>query len=177
MKILAFGASNSSQSINQKLALYIASQFENSEVEKLDLNDYEMAIYSIDKEINTGIPSQANDFARKIDNADLVIISLAEYNGTYSVGFKNIFDWVSRIPNRKAFNNKRLFLAATSPGERGASTVLESAKIVFPFHGGDVVADFSLPFFDRNFVENEGILDETKKQELAEKIEQVKELF
>lgn len=177
MKILAFGASNYSQSINQKLALYIASQFKNSEVETLDLNDYEMPIYSIDREIETGIPSIANDFTRKIDNADLVIISLAEYNGTYSVAFKNIFDWISRIPNRKAFNNKKIFLAATSPGKRGASTVLESAKIVFPFQGGDIVADYSLPFFDRNFIEKEGILDEAKKEELAEKVAQVAELF
>lgn len=176
MKILAFGASNHSNSINQKLALHIANQFENQEIETLNLNDYEMPIYSIDREINSGIPSEATAFAEKIDNADLIIISLAEYNGTYSVAFKNIFDWISRIPNRQAFNGKKIFLAATSPGERGGLTVLEGAKIVFPFHGGNIIADFSLPNFGENFDDEKGILNEEKKQELADKINQIKSL-
>lgn len=174
MKILAFGASNHSQSINQKLAIYIAQQFGSQDIEILNLNDYEMPIYSIDREIESGVPSLALDFATKMDNADLIVISLAEYNGTYSVAFKNIFDWVSRIPNRKAFNDKKLFLAATSPGERGGQTVLEAAKMIFPFHSGNVIADFSLPNFGQNFDDEKGIINEDKKQELMKKIEELR---
>lgn len=177
MKIIAFAASNHSNSINKKLVTHIAQQFNENEVEILDLNDYEMPIYSIDREIANGIPNLALNFANKIDEADLVLISLAEYNGSYSVAFKNIFDWISRIPHRKAFNDKKIFLSATSPGARGGLSVLEAAKTAFPFYGGNIIADFSLPLFGENFTENEGIINEEKKQELKEKIERTKELF
>lgn len=176
MKILAFGASNHSNSINKQLATYIANQFQ-GDIDFIDLNNYEMPIYSIDKEIKSGIPSLAIDFAQKIDQSDLVIISLAEYNGSYSTIFKNIFDWISRVPNRTAFGDKKYFLAATSPEPRGGQTVLEAAKTSFPFYGANIVADFSLPLFGQNFDEKNGILDEEKKQELNAKIEKTKELF
>nr|WP_305814469.1 hypothetical protein [Photobacterium leiognathi] len=38
------------QSINRALVTYAASQVNADEVEILDLNDFEMAIYSIDRE-------------------------------------------------------------------------------------------------------------------------------
>lgn len=177
MKILAFGASNYSQSINKKLASYIAHQFEENEIEILDLNDYEMPIYGIDRELNEGIPSQAMEFAKKMDEADLIIISLAEYNGSYSVAFKNVLDWVSRVPSRKTFNDKNIFLASTAPGERGGLTVLEVAKITFPYHRGNIVETFSLPFFGSNFDDEIGITDEEKREELAKKIQHIKTHF
>lgn len=43
-KLLAFGASNSSDSINKQLAKYSSKQFKNVNIELLDLNDYEMPI-------------------------------------------------------------------------------------------------------------------------------------
>lgn len=176
MKILAFGATNHSNSINQILAIYIASQFE-GKIETLDLNNYEMPIYSIDREDINGIPDLAVDFAQKIDQADLLVISLAEYNGSYSAAFKNIFEWISRVPNRKAFGEKNIFLAATSPGSRGGLTVLESAKTSFPYFGGNIVAEFLLPSFGENFNNEQGILNEELKQELNTKIRKVKECF
>ena len=174
MKILAFAASNHSNSINKQLVTHITNQFQECEVEVLDLNNYEMPIYGIDKEVQSGVPSLALDFASKIDGADLIVISLAEYNGTYSVAFKNIFDWLSRVQNRKTFGDKNIFLAATSPGERGGLTVLESAQATFPYHGGNVIETFSLPFFGNNFNAEQGILDEGKKDELRTKIEKIK---
>ena len=49
-KIVAFGASSSSRSINHQLAQWVADQLEDVEVSLLDLNDYEMPIYSTDRE-------------------------------------------------------------------------------------------------------------------------------
>ena len=49
-KIIAFGASSSKSSINKQLATFAANQFQNVSVEILDLNDYEMPIFSVDKE-------------------------------------------------------------------------------------------------------------------------------
>lgn len=126
MKILAFGASNSRESINKILAEYTAKQFENAEVELLDLNDYEMPIFSVDREKHDGIPTLALRFAEKIDASDLLIISFAEHNSTYTTAFKNIFDWISRIKDRKHFGEKPVFVLATAPVEAGKMLLLIS---------------------------------------------------
>lgn len=169
-KLLVFGASNSSKSINKKLATYAASLFKNYEAEILDLNDYEMPIYKMDREVADGIPALAHDFAAKIDSADLILISLAENNGAYSTAFKNIYDWVSRIKTRKTFGDKNMILLATSPGPRGGATILEIAAARFPRDGAKVVATFSLPNFEKNFSNENKISDESINNSLIELI-------
>lgn len=178
MKILAFAGSNSSTSINKQLVTYVSKFFENHDVEILDLNDFEMPIYSSDREKESGIPKLAYDFAEKIDVADFLLLSLAEHNGAYSSAFKNLFDWVSRIPARKPFGEKPMFLMATSPGKRGGGSVLEIASKRFPFDGATLVETFSLPFFYEFFDAEKGILDQEKSKELEDKIEKIKgEIF
>lgn len=171
-KIIAFGASSSKTSINKQLAVYTANQFENASIEVLDLNDYEMPIFSIDKESTTGIPQLANDFYAKLGTSDLIIISFAEHNGAYSAAFKNIFDWISRI-NSKTFQEKPMLLLSTSPGPRGGATVLEIAKNRFPFQGGVVKGSFSLPSFNANFDDEKGIIDTDLKNQLLEIVNSV----
>lgn len=166
-KIIAFGASSSKNSINKQLASYTAYLFENSEIEILDLNDFELPLFSIDKEKETGIPQLATDFYTKLGTADLIIISFAEHNGAYSTAFKNIFDWISRI-NGKTFQEKSMLLMATSPGARGGSTVLEMASNRFPFQGGIVKGTFSLPSFNDNFDSEKGITNPELKNQLLE---------
>lgn len=177
MKTLAFAGSNSSTSINKQLVTYVSTFLEESEVEFLDLNDYEMPIYSSDREKNSGIPKSAYDFAEKIDSSDFILLSLAEHNGAYSVAFKNIFDWVSRIPGRSTLGDKPMFLMATSPGKMGGSTVLSIAEKRFPFNGGNIVATFSLAFFYENFDAQKGITAPEKASELAHKIEKIKKEY
>lgn len=150
MKIIAFGGSPSKNSINKKLATYAASLFENAEVEILDLNDYEMPLFSVDKEAIIGQHPLAQAFLDKIATADLLVVSLAENNGNYSAAFKNLYDWCSRI-NGKVFQEKTMLLMATSPGGRGGASVLEIAKNAFPRYGAIVKATFSLPSFNDNF--------------------------
>ena len=96
-KILAFGASSSVNSINKIFANYSSKQIPKSRTNLLDLNDFEMPIFSIDKQKDTGIPEAAIDFKKHISNSDAVIISFAEHNGSYTSAFKNILDWTSRI--------------------------------------------------------------------------------
>lgn len=171
-KIIAFGASSSKNSINKQLANYVANQFQNTNVDLLDLNDYEMPLYSVDKEKNQGIPELAKAFFAKLGNADLILISFAEHNGAYSTAFKNIFDWISRIDGN-TFQGKQMLLLATSPGPRGGSTVLEIAKNRFPFQGGIVKGSFSLPNFNNNFDAEKGITNLEFKNQLTEIIESI----
>lgn len=177
MKILGFAGSNSSASINKKLVKHVASFFAGHDIEILDLNDYEMPIYKMDREKENGIPQLAFDFAQKIDASDLLIVSLAENNGAYSAAFKNIFDWVSRIPIRKAFGDIPMLLMATSPGPRGGASVLEIAKGRMPRSGGIVLETFSLPNFYENFDVAKGITNGEFRLQLESKIETVKAHF
>lgn len=150
MKIIAFGASPSIKSINKKLATYAASLFENADVEVLDLNDFEMPLFSVDREAEIGQHPIAQQFLDKIATADMLVVSMAENNGNYSAAFKNTFDWASRI-NVKVFQEKPMLLMATSPGGRGGASVLGIAQNLFPRYGGNIKASFSLPSFNDNF--------------------------
>ncbi len=156
-KIVAFGASSSKNSINKRLAHFAASQISGAEVNLLDLNDYEMPIYSIDKEKDSGIPQLAVEFKQHLQDSDGIIISFAEHNGAYTAAFKNIMDWISRI-DKDPWAGKPMFLLATSPGARGGRTVLEIAVNKFKFMNSNEINHFSLPSFNENFGE-EGIKD------------------
>ncbi len=171
-KIIAFGGSSSKNSINKQLAVYAANQFSNAEVEVIDLNDYEMPVFSVDKEKEQGIHSLAHDFYAKIGSADFIVLSLAEHNGAYSSAFKNTLDWASRI-NNKTFQQKPMLLLATSPGARGGGTVLEIATKRFPFQGADLKGSFSLPSFNDNFDAEKGITDEELKKNLFKIIDSI----
>ncbi len=163
-KIIAFAGSNSKKSINKQLATYVANQVDDVQIDILDLNDHELPLYGMDLENDQGIPQEAVKLLDQIKESDGIVLSLAEHNGAYSTAFKNVFDWMSRIDG-KLWSNVPMLLMATSPGGRGGATVLEIAKGRFPFMGGNIVADFSLPSFFDNFTEN-GIKDE----ELANKL-------
>lgn len=175
MNILAFAATNSSTSINLQLVKSVTNQLEDHNIQLLDINDYEMPIYSQDRN-NAGVPQQALDFNEAIKNADAIIIGLAEHNGTFSTAFKNIFDWGSRV-EKSFFQNKPMMLLSTSPGPRGGQSVMESASSIFPYFGGNIKAQFSLPSFQDNF--SNGIITTNElAEQLNEKINTFKtELF
>ena len=144
MKIIAFAATNHRKSINRELVEYAASLFKKCQVEILDLNDYELPLYGQDKEDEIGHPQLAKDFLAKIASCDGIIISFAEHNGSYTVAYKNIFDWCSRI-EPKVFQNKSMVLLATSPGPGGGSNVLAAAVQSAPHFNGVVKARLSIP--------------------------------
>lgn len=170
MKIIAFGASPSKNSINKKLAAYAADLFENAEVEVLDLNDFQMPLFSIDVEKEIGKHALAQAFLDKIATATILVVSLAENNGNYSAAFKNVFDWCTRI-RKDVFQDKPMLLMATSTGAKGGASVLGIAKNAFPFYGGNVKATFSLPSFDTNFdIEKGGISNIELRKELQKLI-------
>lgn len=151
MAILAFAASSSKKSINKQLLTYISNELlPEKAVEILDLNDYELPLFSIDKEEELGHPELAKTFLSKITHSDGIIISFAEHNGSYSAAYKNLFDWCSRI-NPKVFQKKTMVLLSTSPGARGGASVLAAAVKSVPFFDGDVKGSLSIANFYEQF--------------------------
>jgi len=174
-KILAFGASSSKKSINKKLAAYTASLVEDAEVTVLDLNDFEMPLYSVDKHEELGeLPEPAIRFKKHLADSDGVIISFAEHNGTYTTAFKNIFDWASKV-ERNMWLDKPMILLATSPGARGGITGLEIAVERFAFMNAKVVGHLAMPSFFDNFEEGIGVTDEGYRKELSNRVKQLED--
>ncbi|MCB1616999.1 MAG: NAD(P)H-dependent oxidoreductase [Pseudomonadales bacterium] len=157
MKILSFAASNSRRSINRMLLEYASRYVSECKIEYLDLNDYEMPVYSIDREQESGIPEKATRFLQKIQGSDGLLVSFAEHNGMYTAAFKNILDWSSRI-NTKIYQNKPIVMLATSPGKGGANSVLSIAKNSAQFFDGIVVGSLSVPQFNENFDSEQGVM-------------------
>ncbi|PCJ25724.1 MAG: NADPH-dependent FMN reductase [SAR86 cluster bacterium] len=171
MNVLAFAASNSTHSINRTLASYAANLIEGANVEMLDINDYEMPIFSDVREAELGQPEQAKAFYRKISKADALVISFAEHNGTYTAAYKNLFDWTSRIDG-KVFQHKPAVFLSTSPGPGGAASVLASAVNSAPYFAADLKANVSVPSFHENFdLQANEISNHEIRQELREAIQ------
>ena len=167
-KIITIAGSNSQKSINKSLLSHTISLIENVEIISIDLNDYVLPIYGVDFEAENGIPIAVKRLDELFKTADGFIVSLAEHNGSYAAVFKNTIDWLSRV-NMKIWREKPMLLMATSPGDRGGATVLQSASAYFPFMGANIIDTFSLPSFYENFNNGE-INDESLKEDIHSKI-------
>lgn len=173
MKILAVPATNSLNGINRQLLGHAARLLDggfvaDAEVELVDINDYEMPIYSPARE-EQGIPDLAHAFRDKIGAADAVIISFAEHNGSYSAAWKNLYDWVSRI-DKSVYQGRTVALFAASPGGRGGAGVLGAATASAPFFGAKLVGSLGLGNFHTNFDVEKGELTNPELRAEFEKV-------
>jgi len=160
--ILTIGGSSSKNSINKKLAEYAGSLLKNVEVVNIDLNDFEMPLFSVDVEAEKGYSKATTDLNEIFGKTDGFIISLAEHNGAYSTAFKNTLDWLSRIEG-KVWRNKPMLLLSASPGIRGGKSVLDIALGKFPFMGANIIGNMPFPLYAENFKEGEIVNAELKK--------------
>lgn len=79
-KVLAFAASNSLNSIKNMLGLIAANDFKEeviptADISTIDINDFEMPVYIIDRENESSIPQEAKAFYKAIGDADTLLIS------------------------------------------------------------------------------------------------------
>ena len=172
-RIITLGGSSSQASINKRLAEYAGSLVDNVEVVNLDLNEFELPLYSIDEEKANGFNDDLKKLDRTIEEADGIILSLAEHNGAYTAAFKNAFDWLSRIES-KTWRNKPMMLLSTSPGARGGKSVMTMALDRFPRHDGNIVFSLSVPNFGDNFKNGE-LINSELNSELKKGIAELKE--
>ena len=160
-KILAFAGSNSSTSINHALLQFVASEIPEHTVKILKISTYKIPVYSEDDEKKNGFPGMILGLQQEISEADALLVSVNEHNGSISAFFKNIIDWLSRL-NRNFLENKKILLISTSPGRRGGIAALTYMKSVVPRFGGEVLESFSFPSFYANFsMEENLVIDET----------------
>lgn len=163
--IVTIGGSTSKNSINKILAEYTGRLVKKVNIINVDLNDFQIPLFSVDVEKEQGFPKGITDLNEIINKADGFIISLAEHNGAYSAAFKNVFDWLSIIEG-KVWRDKPMLLLSTSPGARGGESVLKIALNRFPYMGGNIIGSMPFPLFFENFKEGKIINDDLKEKHL-----------
>ncbi|MCG3743446.1 NAD(P)H-dependent oxidoreductase [Vibrio cincinnatiensis] len=169
MKVIAFGASTSSTSINKALATYAAGLIDGADVQVLDISQYSVPMFSEDVEKEIGQAEGAQAFLNDLAQADAFVISFAEHNGHHPAAYKNLFDWATRI-DRNVFKDKPAVYLAASPGPGGAKSVLAAAIGSAPFFGGNVKASLSIASFYDNFDQE---LGKVTNPELAAQVQEV----
>lgn len=132
----------------------MANRIQGHEVKVQDFTQYELPMYSADREKEKGIPVSAKVINNIIKEHDALVIAVNEHNGNVSAYFKNMIDWLSRL-DRNFLADKKILLISTSPGKRGAASALEYTKGILPRFGGEVIESFSLPSFNDNFKDGE----------------------
>lgn len=169
MNILAIPATNSRAGMNRALLIYAAKVIEEiggsaAKVELVDLNAFEFAIYSPEREAATGIPAGARALFDKIGASDALMLSFAEYNGSFTPAWKNTYDWMSRI-DQAVYQRKKVAMFAATPGPRAGAGVLGSATSGAPHFGANLVGHLGIGRFRHNFDAGSGRLTSNELDE------------
>lgn len=168
MKVFLFAPSLRRGSYNKKLiriAAQIVESMQTHEVELCEFNEFPMPMFDGDLEVSQGVPEGVIKLAKKIENADAVIISSPEYNGSIPGTFKNAIDWLSRLAP-VPLKRKQICLIGASPGRLGAVRGNLHARVPFHILGSFVYPDyFGVAHADEAFDE-QGKLKDSKQLHL-----------
>jgi chromate reductase, NAD(P)H dehydrogenase (quinone) len=154
-KIIAFAGSNSSTSINHDLVVCAVHKLKKTKSVVIRLTDYPLPMFGEDMEREEGYPDILKELLDEIKEADGLLLSVNEHNGTVSAFFKNVLDWLSRL-EYKFLTDKKVFLMSTSDGRRGALSANEYTARVLPRFGAAEIYTFLLPSFSTTF--NQGAI-------------------
>ncbi|AHZ84272.1 NADPH-dependent FMN reductase [Bdellovibrio bacteriovorus] len=169
MKVFMFAASLRHGSYNKKLIRVAAESvmaLPFCEVELHEFNEFPLPMYDADLESTEGIPVGALTLGKMISDADAVIISSPEYNGSIPGTFKNAIDWLSRI-KPVPLSKKQILLIGASPGHLGGVRGNLHARVPLHILGSYVYPEyFGLAKADQAFDQNDQIKDEKQFEKL-----------
>jgi chromate reductase len=142
MKVLMFAGSLRAGSLNKKyirVAHGIVSGLPDVQSELIELSNFGLPVYDGDIE-SAQFPENAKTLAHKVTEAQAVVISSPENNGSIAAVLKNAVDWVSRVPGNP-WKGKYILLLGASPGALGAIRGLWNMRVPFEALGGFVYPD------------------------------------
>lgn len=156
--IIGIVGTNSKKSTNRKLLKYIQKHFaDQAEIELLEIRDYPIFTKPEDKTL----PNIVEEDAKKIEQADAVIISAAEYNHSITSSLTNALHWLSYYIYPLA--DKPIMITGASNGRLGSSRAQNIRARVIP--NSEFLLGNSLQAFD-----DDGDLSDQKSVEQLEAI-------
>lgn len=115
MKIAALNGSNSKNSYNLKLLNFIKRHFKDQDIDVYPITGLPM----FNENYPGGTPQSVLDLAKKIGDADAVIIAVAEYNHSLTSALKSVMEWFSYQVH--PLTKKPVLLVGTTSHDQGAS--------------------------------------------------------
>jgi chromate reductase, NAD(P)H dehydrogenase (quinone) len=146
VRVLLFSASLSSVSLNDRLASLAAEVVEQhgGSVDRARMVDFDCPSYSGDLERAEGFPAGAEEFRRRLQEADAFVIASPEYNFSMPGALKNLIDWASRY-RPQPFKGKHGLLMSASPSMAGGNRGLWALRQPLEHLGAPLYPDmFSL---------------------------------
>jgi NAD(P)H-dependent FMN reductase len=165
VRILAFAASLRRASSNRRLIeLAVESARRGGAVVDLaDFHEFDVPLFDGDVLAASGIPRGATELARRVSEADGLMIASPEYNYSLPGTLKNLIDWLSRI-KPVPIRGKTAMLLAASNGQVGGQRGLWQLRIPLEGLGMIVAPDmYSLPWADASLADD-GTLKEPERQ-------------
>ena len=153
IRVLVFAASVRAESLNRKLAAIAAQIAGNygATVDLASMRDFDVPLYDGDAEVANGIPKGADEFRRRMLDADAFIISSPEYNGSMPGTIKNLIDWTSRF-RPQPFDGRHGLLISASPSLVGGNRGLWALRMPLEHLGTRIFPDmFSLSMAHKAF--------------------------
>lgn len=153
-------------SYNKKVAKLCASWLEAKTLEKItliNLNQYQLPLYSGDIETNNGLPQKAIDLAEIIRISKGIIFISPEYNGGIPGALKNTIDWISRISPNPWSQKNYCLMGATTGGFGTIKGMSQLNQVLWQMQGIVAPSFFSLSYANKAFTE-EGNFREQENQ-------------
>lgn len=171
VRLLAFAASLRERSLNRRLLEVAGSVAQDcgATVTFADFRQFDVPLFNQDLVDQSGLPGGAEEFKRRLEAADGLLLASPEYNYSMPGTLKNLIDWASRyrpVPLR----GKSALLLATSSGTVGGIRGLWQLRIPLEGLGVFVYPDmFALPNGGQAFAED-GALKEAPQAERLRKM-------
>jgi chromate reductase len=159
---LVFSASLQADSLNTRLAQLAAKSIEahGAKVDLASMREFEAPSFDADVERDEGLPSGAERFRRRLEDADAFVIASPEYNSSIPGVLKNAIDWVSRY-TPQPFNEHHGLLLSASPSMIGGNRGLWALRVPLEHLGARIYPNmFSLAQAHHAFTDEGGISNE-----------------
>lgn len=174
MNILLFAGSLRKDSLNKKLiavAHEMVKSHNNTEATLVDLQLLNFPVYDGDIE-SKGIPESVVKLSKLVGEADAIIISSPEYNGSISSPLKNTIDWLSRVRPMQ-ISKKPILLLGASPGDLGAMRGLIHSRNPLEALGNFVYpSPYGLPKADKAFDQDGKLVDPARQEKLQKLVDE-----
>ncbi|MGE5086565.1 MAG: NADPH-dependent FMN reductase [Bacillota bacterium] len=172
MKVFMFAPVLRAGSFNKKLiriAHSIVKDHPDIDAELCEFNDFPMPMYDGDIETGIGIPAGVEKLAKKIRDADAIIISSPEYNGSIPGTLKNAIDWLSRL-DPVPVAGKQVLTMGASTGQFAA--IKGNFHLRVPFHvlNAFVYPEYFGVAFSETAFDEKGKLKDPKQLERLHRI-------